>query len=133
MTVHFCTSGETGASCLKGADCKSGHCDLTAEGAPFWSVCADRLGKTGEACQINDDCQNQVCGQNSIGKVCANGQVGDACGEAAECASGFCAPAPMIFFQCSNGAPGDRCFKDADCTSQHCALDASQGYAVCGP
>jgi len=74
-----------------------------------------------------------VCGQNSLGKVCVNGQLGDACGEAVECASGFCVPFPMLGFQCGSGALADRCLKDADCVSQRCVVDAGQGFAVCAP
>ena len=75
-----CTSGEAGEGCREGADCKSKNCDPAPMDSPYWLTCVDRLRITGERCARHADCQNQVCGQNSIGKVCTNGTRGDACG-----------------------------------------------------
>ena len=102
--------GELGDECVEGADCQSGFCRE--------EVCSE--------CEGDNDCPGaQTCVEDAdLGYyVClgGEGELGDACTEGADCASGFC-----------NEEVCSECEGNGDCEgSSICVEDTELGYFVC--
>lgn len=131
QVIFHCTTGEAGELCLSRASCRSKRCDSTPDN-PRFMVCVDRLGATGEPCDVDADCLNQVCGRTMDGLVCTAGKIGEACSDDDQCASGFCVHAEdgEFAWYCSNGALNDYCEYDGNCASHHCPLGFAPGTPV---
>ena len=151
-----------GKKCKVGIDCESGNCVGSICISPTCNdgfkngfeadtdcglVCPLKC-KVGDGCGTNSDCVTDLC--NLATKICTQKEIGESCGKAAECASGYCVdgvccndPCNGACQACTNalkggganglcGAVSDNTDPDNDCATSLPATCKSTGVCIGG-
>ena len=133
-----CTTGDVGQSCGSPSDCSGGQCGTDNKCNGIGSMCV----KSGhEEITINNSgysmhdfctswgacapCASGYCDSNNT--ICTNGNVGDGCGDNADCASTNCVN--YICAPSSNPLSdlGGSCTQSSDCSAGACGSDSLCG------